>query len=48
MGGGHVGCDGLVPGKTSERIATGFAALFGASLLPEGSRLEKVLAWLES
>ena len=48
VGGGHVGCAGLVPGMTSERIATGFAAFSGVSLLPEGSRLEEVLAWLES
>ena len=47
MGGGHVGCDGLVPGKTSERIATGLVAFSGVGLLPGGSRLEEVLAWLE-
>ena len=41
VGGGHVGCDELVPGVTSERIDTGFAAFSGA-------RLEEVLAWLES
>ena len=48
VGGGHVGFAGHVPGMTSERISTGFAAFSGASLLPEGSRLEEVLAWLES